>query len=168
MVECLLVQEDSLSPPRLVSQKDVLLFTGSYKSLSARQRADLQAYYTLSGKIGLRKTELLQVSAAKNPFFAAYQAAHKKLLAQIDASRALVAQRDSATGLDKVRIEDQLREMKMSENRLRAEYNEEHAKFRAWKEQHAHELPALDNDPSVQAWRQEMAALRASIPGLAY
>lgn len=168
MVECLLVQEDSLSPPRLVSQKDVFLFTGSYKRLSVRQLADLQAYYTLSGKIGLRKNELLQVSAAKNPFFAAYQAAHKKLLEHIDGSRALVAQRDSAVNVEKTNLEDRLREMKMEENRLRNAFNAEHTKFRAWKEQHASELPSFDNDASVQMWRQEMAKRRISIAGLAY
>ena len=168
MVECLIVQEDSLSPPRLVSQKDVFLFTGSFKSLSARQLADLKAYYTLSGKIGLRKNELLRVSAVKNPFFTAYQAAYKRLMEHIDASRALVARRDSASEGEKTRLEDRLREMKMTETRLRAEYNAEHAKFRAWKEQHAGELPVAENDPSIRQWRQEMAQLRASIPGLAY
>ena len=168
MIECLLVQEDSLSPPRLVSQRDVFLFTGSYKRLSARQLADLQAYYTLSGKIGLRKNELLRVSAVKNPFFTAYQAAYKRLTDHIEASRALVARRDSVAEEEKTRLEDQLREMKMTETRLRAEYNAEHAKFRAWKEQHAAELPVSENDPSIRQWRKEMEELRAGIPGLAY
>jgi len=168
MIECLLVQEESLSPPRLVSQRDVFLFTGSYKRLSGRQRADLQAYYTLSGKIGLRKNELLRVSAVKNPFFTAYQAAYKRLTDHIEASRALVARRDSVAEEEKTRLEDQLREMKVTETRLRAEYNAEHAKFRAWKEQHAAELPVSENDPSIRQWRKEMEELRAGIPGLAY
>ncbi len=168
MIECLLVQEESLSPPRLVSQGDVFLFTGSYKRLSGRQLSDLQAYYTLSGKIGLRKNELLRVSAVKNPFFTAYQAAYKRLTEHIDASRALAARRDSAAEEEKTRLENQLREMKVMETRLRAEYNAEHARFRAWKEQHAAELPVLEDDPSIRQWRQEMAQLRASIPGLAY
>ncbi len=167
MVECVLLENGTPSAPLLVSRKDVLLFTGSYTKLTARQRADLQAYYALSGKIGLRKTELLQAAAAKNPFFATYNQAYKSYMAHIDAAKALTEKRDHAAEQDKTRLEDQLREMKVAETALRQEYDAIHAKFRLWKEQHTNEIAKAETDADVQKWSQEMKALRTRIPGLA-
>lgn len=167
MVECVLRENGTPSAPRLVSKKDVYLFTGSYTNLSDKQRANLQAYYALSGKVGVRKVELLQAAAAKNPFFATYNKAYRAYMAHIDAAKALTAKRDRATEAEKTRLEEQLREMKVAETALRTEYDAIHAKFRLWKEQHANEIAKAENDADVQKWTQEMTALRSSIPGLA-
>ena len=168
MVECRLIQNGVTSaPPCLVSRKDLYLFTGPYAALSPRQRKDLQAYYELSGKIGMRKTELLQASAGKNPYFAQYSASYKEFMAHIEAGKALAAKRDKATELDKARLEDQLREMKIAETRLRTEYEAVHLKFRTWKDQHANELVRPENDPDIKRWTQEMSELQTSVPGLA-
>jgi hypothetical protein len=167
MVECVLLENGTPSAPRLVSKKDVCLFTGTYAKLSAKQRSALLAYYTLSGKIGQRKTELLQASAARNPYFSEYNQAYKTYMAHIDKAKALTAQRDKATELDKSRLEDRLREMKVAETALRTQYDALHAKFRAWKQEHANEIAKAENDPDVKRWTQEMAALRQRVPGLA-
>ena len=168
MVECVLHENGTPSAPVLLGVNDAFLFTGDRTKLSARQLSNLQAYYALRGKIAGRKNELLQVSAAKNPFFEAYQAAYKTLMAQIDRAKELTAQRDRATELDKMRIEDQLREMKMKETRLRTEYDALHLKFRTWKQQHANELAKPEDDPFVKQWSQQMADLRPRVPGLVY
>lgn len=167
MVECVLLENGTPSAPRLVSRKDVYLFTGSYAKLSAKQRADLLAYYALSGKIGDRRNELLQESAAKNPYFSTYNQAYKVYMAHIDAAKELTAKRDKAVGLEKSRLEDTLREMKVAETALRQEYDDIHGKFRLWKNQHAKEITKAENDPDVAKWTQEMSVLRSSIPGLA-
>ena len=168
MLSCVFVRDGATKGPYLISAKDALLYVGSYKRLSERQMAAIKAYYELSGKIGARKTELLQQSAAKNPFFAQYQAAHKALMDHIDTAKALTAQRDKATEAEKSRLEERLREMKMEDTKLRATYNAEHLKFRGWKDQHAKELVRPENDPSIQRWTQEMAALRSRVPGLLF
>lgn len=168
MAECAVVENGVPSSPVLLSSQDARLFTGSYMKLSAKQLADLQAYYTLSGKIATRKTELLQAAAAKNPFFETYQAAHKKLTDHIEKAKELTALRDKATELDRIRLSDKLREMKMAEGRLRSEYDAVHQKFREWKAQHASELARPENDPDVKQWTQQMSELRPRVPGLAY
>lgn len=168
MVECVLFEHGTPSAPLLVGVKDVFLFTGSHTKLSPRQAADLQAYYALNGKIANRKNELLQVAAAKNPFFAEYNAAHKALMAHIERAQELAARRDKATELEKTRIEDQLREMKVAETQLRAAYDAKHLKFRTWKQDHANELGKPEDDAFVKQWSGQMAELRPRIPGLAY
>ena len=167
VVEGLFFQNGATNGPYLVSRKDVHLFTASHAKLSERQLEALRTYYALSGKIGLRKTELLQASAAKNPHFRAYNEAYRVFTAHIEKAKVLAAQRDRATELDRSRLDDQLREMKVAETRIKSEYEALHLKFREWKAQHADELAKPENDPDVKRWTQEMAELRKTIPGLA-
>lgn len=168
MVECLFHANGASAAPVLVSVNDVYLFTGDFRKLSERQLSDLRAYYALSGKIALRKRELLQVAAEKNPFFEQYQAAYNTLMKHIESAKKVSAERERATELNKMRIEDQLREMKMTEARLRREYDAAHLKFRTWKEQHAAETAKPDEDPFVKQWSQQRAELIPRVPGLAY
>jgi len=168
MVECVLYENGTPSAPLLVGVKDVFLFTGDVANLSTRQREALQSYYEINGKIVNRKNELLQAAAVKNPFFEAYQTAHKALMAHIDLAQALLKERDRATEQEKTRIEDRLREMKIDENKLRAEYDATHLKFRTWKQAHASEIAQPENDPAVKQWIRQKTDLIAQIPGLAY
>ena len=167
MIACKILAGGSSNDVYLVSTKDVYLFTGSYSLLSPRQLTALKDYYALNGNINQRKNELLQISASKNPFFTAYNAAYTVYMAHIEKAKALTAQRDHATEGDKSRFEDQLREMKIAETRLRAEYDDAHLKFRSWKDQHANEIVKPENDPEVKKWTLEMSALRSVVPGLA-
>ncbi len=168
MVECVVILEGRRSDPVLVSSKELRLFTGSFEKLSARQMDDLKKYYVLSGKVAERRNELLKIAAVKNPHFAQYEAAHKKLMSHIERANGLAAQRDAATGLARMRLEDQLRVMKNEEGRLRSEYNAVHKQFREWKERNADAVVKPENDPQIMRFRGEMAALRASLPGLTY
>ena len=168
MIECILQEENIPATPMLVSTSDVYLFTGDYRKLSPRQRQDLKAYYALCGKIAARKKELLQLAADKNPFFAEYQAAYKTLMAHIEKAKELSLKRDKASELEKMRIEDSLRQMKMTEAQFRKAYDAIHLKFRTWKEQHANEIAKPENDAQVQQWTQQRLALIPRVPGLAY
>ena len=166
MVACQFPTSGSTSDVYLVSAKDVGLFTGTYTRLSSRQLDALQAYYVLNGKISQRKNELLQASAAKNPFFDSYNTTYTVYMAHLDKAKELALQRNRVTDADKAHLEDQLREMKMAEIRLKAEYDAAHLKFRTWSDQHAGEFVKPENDPDVKKWTQEMSELRAKVPDL--
>jgi|GEM_PF-1052270 len=167
MVECVVIMDRRRSEQVLVSSTELRLFTGSYEKLSGRQIADLKKYYVLNGKIAERKSELLKIAAAKNPYFSQYEAAHKKLMSHIDRVKELIDQRDKATGLIKMRLEDQLRTMKYEDGRVRAEYDAIHKKFREWKEQNADAVAKPEKDPEIIKFSGEMAELRKRVPGLA-
>ena len=168
MVECILQEDNVPATPMLVSASDVYLFTGDHRKLSPQQRDNLKAYYALTGKIAARKKELLQQAADRNPFFAEYQAAYKTLMAHIEKAKELSLKRDKASELEKMRIEDSLRQMKMAETQLRKTYDAIHLKVRTWKEQHANEIAKPENDAQVQQWTQQRLALIPRVPGLAF
>jgi hypothetical protein len=167
MLECAFLQNSVTNGPFLVSRKDVNLFTASHTVLSKRQLDALLGFYSLSGKVGVRKNELLQASAAKNPHFAAANAAYQAYLAHIAQAKELASKRETATELDKARLEDQLRELKVAEVKLKATLDAANLKFREWKQQHASEVAKPENDPDIKRWTAEMATLRSVVPGLA-
>jgi hypothetical protein len=152
----------------LIDQKDLHLFTGSYKDLSAKRVKDLRAYYELVGKIALRRKELLQASAEKNPFFPAYQATYQVLAAHIEKSRIEVLRRDHLAGADKVQAQARLYEMRMEERRLLMGYEEIQQKFKDWKKEHADELQAPEDDGEIRLCTKQKDTLAPDLPGLAY
>ncbi|HHU16481.1 MAG: hypothetical protein KBI41_01860 [Kiritimatiellae bacterium] len=168
MVECILHEDNIPATPMLISASDAFLFTGDHKKLSQRQRNDLKAYYTLTGKIAGRRKEILQQAADKNPFFSEYQAAYKTLMTHVEKAKQLSRKRDKATDQEKIQIEDTLRQMKTTEAQLRKTYDAIHLKFRTWKEQHADEIPKPEDDAQIQQWTQQRLALIPRVPGLAY
>lgn len=167
MLECSLAGGASTNDHFLISRKDVFLFTGVQTNLSARQLGALKAYYQIKGKIGTRKTELLQASASKNPHFAAANAAYRAFTKHTEKAQELALKRKTATEAEKTQLEDQLRELKVAEAKLQSELAEANQKFRAWKEQHANEVAKPESDPDVQKWTKEMEPLRKLVPGLA-
>lgn len=167
MLECLFLHNGATNGPFLVSRKDVTLFTASHAKLSSRQLDALKAYYALNGKIGARKTDLLQASASKNPYYAAANAAYQTYLAHVSKAKELAAKRETTTELARARLEDELREMKVAEVKIKADLDAANQKFREWKEQHAAEIAKPENDPEIKRWTAEMAELRKVVPGLA-
>ena len=169
MVECLICTTNGEPSVRsLIHQKDLHLFSGSHRDLSEKQRSDLRAYYALAGRIVLRRNELLQASAAKNPFFPDYKSAHQALMAHIDKSRVEVSRRDHAAGAEKVEAQERLFEKRMEERRLRMEYDEVQKKFKDWKKENADDLQSPDDDLDVRLWTKLKVMKAPDISGLAY
>lgn len=167
MLECSLAGGASTNDHFLISRKDVFLFTGAQTNLSSRQLEALKAYYQIKGKIGTRKTELLQASASKNPHYAAANAAYRAFTKHTEKAQELALKRKTATEAEKTQLEDQLRELKVTEAKLQSELADANQKFRTWKEQHANEVAKPESDPDVLKWTKEMEPLRKLVPGLA-
>jgi len=152
----------------LVGNKDVHLFSGSYAKLSPSQQTALSAYYELKGKIVRRQNELIAESSSKNPFFAEYHTAYVAYTEHMEKAQLLSKKRERATNIERVQLDDQLREMKHKEVRLEAECAAVQKKFRAWKQLHAQEEAQPENDPSIQQWEKDLLPHQDTIPGLAF
>ena len=169
MAECLLGVTNGVLPARtLISLEALHLFTGSYTSLSKEQIRDLQTYYEVAGKIESRKNEMLQASAAKNPFFPAYQSSYQALAAHIERAKEEVVRRDHAAGAEKVQAQERLFKMRMEERRLDIAFQEAEKKVKEWKKEHAGEWQSPDKDLDIKRWEKLRHTLAPSIPGLAF
>jgi len=169
LADCLICVTNGSAPARaLIRQKDLHLFTGSYGELSAAQVKDVRTYYELAGKKSARRTELLQASAAKNPFFSAYRSAYQALMAHVEKNQAALDCRDRAVDDERVQAQARLYELRMDERRLRIVYEEAEKKFKDWKKAHAEELQAPDEDPDMALWSKLQRMLAPGIAGLAF
>lgn len=168
LADCFICATNGSVPARaLINQKDLHLFTGSYRGLSAAQLKDVRTYYELAGKRIARKNELLQASAAKNPNFSAYRSAYQALMAHVEKNKAALDCRDRAVDDERVQAQARLYELRMEERRLRITYEEAEKKFKDWKKAHAEELQAPDDDPDIALWSKLQRMLAPGIAGLA-
>jgi len=168
MVLCRLQHKGAEHGPFLVSRSDLSLYTGDYHKLSADQLNNLEKYFKIMGLMEARKVELMQQIAQKNPFYPRYKTAYDAYMDHINTAAELTAERDDATGLQRSRIDDQLRRMKNEEANLKKAYDDIHQKYKDWKTANASELPDVATDATVAEYRQEMRRLAQLLPGMFY
>jgi uncharacterized protein (DUF1697 family) len=168
MAVCLLEPADGTTVARrLINTKDLHLFTGTFRILARGQQQALRTYYELDGRIMLRKNELLQASAAKNPHFSAYQAAYRELTAHIRKSRDEVFRRDHAVGgADRVQAQERLFAARMEERRLRTVLEEAGKRFTTWRGEHTGELALPEHDEEITDLTRLKKTLSSMLPGL--
>ena len=168
MVECRFLGEGVPEGLFLVGRKDAQFFTASHERLSKARIRALKDYYALNGKIEARRAEVLESGAARSPHFAAARAAHEAYQKHIQEARRLEQMRDRLADGERMRLEDQLRELKLKEVVLKKTFEEAQEKYTAWKKAHADELPKPEDDADIKRWAQEKRQLAAALPGLAY
>ena len=168
MVECRFLKDEGAGDAVFIGRKDALFFTESHRKLSKARIRAMADYYTLNGKIEVRRAELLEKGAGQNPYFAAARAAHEAFQKNIQEAKRLEQSRDTLTGTKRMALEDQLRELKLKEVALKKTFEEKQDAFLAWKTAHADELPKPEDDADIQAWTREKKRLAAALPGLAY
>ena len=168
VVECLLLATNGPSAARcLIEQGNLHLFTGHYRRFSDTFVRDMQEYYRLNGNILLRRLELLQESASKNPYFRDCQAAYRALTAHVEKSRVEVDRRDRALGAERVNEQEQLFRLRMEERKLRMDYEEIEKKFKEWRSEHADVQRSPDADMDLKVWTARKRALVPHLAGLA-
>lgn len=168
MIECRFLQEGMPDAQFLIGRKDAVFFIGSHKRLSKARVRALKDYYALNGKVEARKAELLEKGASQNPHFAAARVAHEAYQKNIQEAARLEQMRSKLADEKRMELEEQLRELKLKEIRLKKAFEEAQDKFTAWKKDHAADLPQPENDADIQAWTQEKKRLAAALPGLAF
>ncbi|MDD2598501.1 MAG: hypothetical protein PHO37_04670 [Kiritimatiellae bacterium] len=168
MAWCTLLLKGKEEGAFLIKRSDLVLFTGDYEKLTARQRATVEDYYKTKGELDDRKKELMHQLAIRNPYYTQYKTAYEVYMAHIDKAKTLTAKRDAAEGLIRSSLDDQLRRMKAEGTALQKTYDEVHLKYKGWKEANAASLPDPAKDQKINEYRSEMQRLAKLIPGLAY
>jgi len=168
MVECRFLQEGMANEPFLIGRKEAQFFTASHRKLSKSRIQALKDYYALNGKIEVRRADILEENAKRNPHFAAARAAYEAFQKNVQEAKQLEQMRDKLTDAKRMELEDKLRELKLREGGLKKTLDEANEKFAAWKKAHAEELPDPKDDPDIKRWTQEKRRLADALPGLAH
>ena len=168
MVECRFLQEGMPEGSFLIGRKEAKFFTATHRKLSKARVQALKDYYALNGKIEVRRADILEENAKRNPHFAAARAAYEAFQKSVQEAKQLEQMRDKLTDAKRMELEDKLRELKLREGGLKKTLDEANEKFAAWKKAHAEDLPDPKDDPDIKRWTQEKRRLADALPGLVY
>ena len=168
MIFCKFQYKGKIHGPYLVKRSELSLFTGNYMDLSENQRSNFENYYKTRSLMEVRKAEIMQQMAKKNPHYTQYKAAYDRYMDHIDQAKKLTAERDEATGLKRSNLDDKLRRMKNEQVALEKSYKKIHKKYKEWKTANNADIPDDISDPKIKEYRMEMRRLAKAIPGLVY
>jgi len=166
LIEC--QPRSTTNSPVFIARKDAYFFTGDYNKLVAKQLQMLITYYQLNGQIAERRRSLLEERANLNPHFQASKTAYAALTKNIEEASQVQRQLASATGLNKMTLDDQLHALKMKEVGLKKTFESIQNDFVNWRTTHIDQLPRPENDPTIKAWQEEKQKRISSLPGLAF
>ncbi len=152
--------------PYLLDCTKTASFEGDLSTMDPNIVKNLDAYFTLTGKIDERKAALAEKAAHANPHYAtaretqqAYQASIAKAAKMTEEARAL-------TGARKVKADEALRAFMYEQVRLKAKADAAAAACKAWDKAHPADPAVLAADPDLQALEKEREAVRVTVATL--
>ena len=157
-----------IEEPVVISASKLYCFTGSYDSLTPRQKLALQSYYRKRAEAERLKREITKEIGAKSPFFAKAVDAKEKWDAMVKKAEALEVALRTDKNANASRIRDQLARMKGEMAVQQAKLKDLSSKHKEWKEKNSSQVGDPEDDPRMQKLRAEMQSFASAIPGLAF
>ncbi len=157
-----------IEEPVVISASKLYCFTGSYDSLTPRQKLALQSYYRKRAEAERLKREITKEIGAKSPFFAKAVDAKEKWDAMVKKAEALEVALRTDKNANASRIRDQLARMKGEMAVQQAKLKDLSSKHKEWKEKNSSQIGDPEDDPRLQKLRAEMQSFASAIPGLAF
>ena len=153
--------------PFLLDCTSIAIFEGKLDEVSPEIVSDLASFFTLKSKIETRKTEIEKNEYEKSPQFQSAKRAQEKYAQSVSAAAALSEKAETQVGPARSKSNNQLREMKSEQVRLKAEADKEAASYKAWKLAHPIPPERLRADPEIVALEKQLAPLKAKLGNLA-
>ena len=160
-------RDNTMVGPYLVANVDLVRFNVARSEVPAESIATLKQYYQLKGALDVRLTVLKKQAASANPYAAAYGEAVQNYNNFGTREKQLTSRRDSASGAERMKLVDQLREMIPESQRLLRAVEDAKAKYNKWKAANPG-ATAVDtsSDPLVQDLQRQIAALEPQVKTL--
>ncbi len=157
-------RDNAMLGPYLVANVDLVRFNVARSEVPPETIAILKQYYGLKGKMDQRVADLKKQAASINPYAAAYGAAVKKYNDFGEREKQLTAQRDAASGAERMRLVDQLRGMLPESQKLLRTVEAAKTQYNGWKTAHPN-ATAVDpaGDAQVQELQKQIAALEPQV-----
>ena len=154
--------------PVIMSGSKLYCFTGSYDSLTLRQKAALTSYYKKRGEAERIKRDISKENGSKSPYFAKAVEAKVKWDEMVKTTEKLEVALRTDTNANASQIRDKLARLKGEMSVQQSRVKDLSARHKAWKEKNAPNMPDPEDDPRVQQLRDEMQGYAKAIPGLAF
>ena len=157
-------RDNQMTGPFLIDNVDLIRFPSPRSEAAVEQVTTLKQFYDLQGKLDQRIAEITQQNIQANPDTAAYVNAKQEYDAFARKERQLVARRDTASGEERSRLIDQLREMIPAETRLKAAMNAAKPRYDRWKASHSDTVVMdVEKDTQVHDLQQQIAEIEPRV-----
>ena len=157
-----------LDEPVIIPAAKLYCFTGSYDSLTPRQKSALAGYYRLRAQSEQLKRDMMKEAGARSPYFAKAVEAKAKWDGMVKLTEELEAQLRTDKRANASQIRDKLARMKGEMSVLQGKVKELSAKHKEWKAKNPSAAADPEEDPRLQKLRAEMQSYARIIPGLAF
>ncbi len=157
-----------IEEPVVMAASKLYCFTGSYDSLTQRQKLALQTYYKKRAEAERPKREITKEVGSRSPFFAKAVEAKEKWDEMVKKAEALEVALRTDKKANASRIRDQLARMKGEMAVQQAKLKDLSSKHKEWKAKNASQIGDPEDDPRIQKLRAEMQSVASAIPGLAF
>lgn len=158
--------------PYLLAASELVRFPGTRDRVDAALIPTLQRYFMLNAQIEARRQALQPAPQEdNNPLLARARQALGDYRAAQQRAAELTSLRDRASGGERTRYADELRDLVAEQARLKEKLEDANAAYREWKVRHGGAsttvaASAQPEDENMRAWQREMAALRPRLADL--
>ncbi len=166
LLRCRVLRQQRWGETVYVPATAVIMFAGPFVEAPVEDRNLLVRYFLLRGKIDDRSSTLRDRAVRANPHFQQYQAAAKALTEFTASSKGLIERRDAATGLEKSRLEDDLRRLKAREAQILHNFRQAEGPYKRWRSRNDDGSAAIAGDSEINAWENEMMKLEPRVRGM--
>ncbi len=149
--------------PYLLDSANVVVYEGNPDTVSPDLLGNLAAYFTLTGKISERQSELEQTAWAANPHYESAKQAQKLYLESISQAAEMEKQASALTGFRKTKADEALRAFKYEQVRLKSRADQEATAYRAWKDTHPVDSSTQAADPQLKALDLSLREAKAKV-----
>ena len=166
LLACTVKRGEAWAGPFLLDCTTVAAYEGDPDTLDPDTLRNLEAYFTLTGKIIARREALADEALAANPHFEAARQAQQAYQDSIAKADEMEKQMNSLTGPRKAKADEALRALKYEQVRIKAKADDEARAYKTWKEAHPADPAKLAADPQLQALELELQATREKVAKL--
>ena len=152
--------------PYLLDCTETAAFEGDPATVDPEIVKNLDAYFTLTGKIAERKAALAEQVALANPCYAAARETQQAYQASIAKAAKMAEEAHALTGARKMKADEALRAFMYEQVRLKAKADAAAAAYKAWNKAHPSDPATLAADPDLQALEKERKAVRVTVATL--
>jgi hypothetical protein len=159
-------KDGAMAGPYLVANTSLVRFNVPRGDVPADSINTLKQYYALKGQLDQRVNEIKRQAISVNPYAQAYNDAVQKYNDFGTREKRLTKLRDTASGGDRMRYVDQLREMIPEGQRLLRNVETAKANYTKWKTANpaaAAAVPDTASDTQAQDLRRQIAALEPKV-----
>ncbi len=141
----------------------VVRFEGGFADAPHAERDQLIEYFQLKDKVATRRAELQEQVVRSNPHFSEYQAAARAMMEHQECTQDLAARRDAATGMQRSRLEDELRRLNAGRAEVQRRFKAVDEPYRRWRAENVEGSDASAADPRIRDWERRMEALEPAV-----